>query len=155
MLAEESNDREYSTKEGVVKDPLYEEIVKHGDEAYEPPKEPEESSEPEITADPATKSPPELRPSTLATRDAKGLYEEQENEGDIPVTGGAVSDDTDIDASKQLSSLVAASHRQSSNVASKKQSAEKASELHEKITGDPLEISETGEVLTGTRISSG
>lgn len=71
------------------------------------------------------------------------------------MTGGAVSDDTDIDASKQLSSLVAASHRQSSNVASKKQSAEKASELHEKITGDPLEINETGEVLTGTRISSG
>ncbi|CAG8705636.1 17169_t:CDS:2, partial [Racocetra fulgida] len=140
MLVEGSplNDREYSTDEGVVKDPLYEEVVEHGNEEYIPPKEPEEPEE--VTADPATKSTPELRSSTYAVREAKGLYEENENEFEKgpSLTEGDVPDNADIDSS----SLVAASHRQSSSVESKKQSAEKASKLHEEITGDPLEIGE-------------
>ncbi|CAG8598514.1 25980_t:CDS:2 [Dentiscutata erythropus] len=81
MLVEEStplNDREYSTDEGVVKDPLYKEIVEHGDEEYKPTKEPEEPEE--------------------------GLYEEKEDEfkGGPSLTEGDVSDDADIDSSRQL-----------------------------------------------------
>ncbi|CAG8544825.1 2777_t:CDS:2 [Racocetra persica] len=146
MLVEGSplNDREYSTDEGVVKDPLYEEVVEHGNEEYKPPPKEPSDEEPEVTVDPATKSPPGLRPSTHAVREAKGLYEENENEFENgpSLTEGDVPDNADIDSSRQLSSLVAASHRQSSGVESKRQSAEKASKLHEEITGNPLEIGE-------------
>ncbi|CAG8582807.1 542_t:CDS:2 [Acaulospora morrowiae] len=144
------SDREYSTKEGAVNDELYEQVVVHGDEEYDPSKDESVSGD----TIPSRSTPPSLRPSTIKTRDAEGIYEEDEDsfEKGPSLTEG---DNDEVDTSRKLTSLVSASHRTGRTSEAKRQSAEKASALHEQITGSPLEINEEGEVVTGPRISSG
>ncbi|CAG8679850.1 16705_t:CDS:2, partial [Acaulospora colombiana] len=125
------SDREYSTEEGVVKDELYEELVKHGDEEYDPSKD--ESAPEEPIPDRAT--PPDLRPSTIEKGETGGLYEEDESfESGPTLTEG---DEDNVDPSRKLYVCCAGRTPEA-----KRESAEKASALHEKITGSPLEIDE-------------
>ncbi|GBC06786.1 hypothetical protein RclHR1_07040009 [Rhizophagus clarus] len=147
----------YQEEEGIVKDEFYVQNEERGGDEYDPQKDMEEEAETEDndvdvveedTADleqNATIEPKRFRDSTYNITQKEGYYDENENETDV---GGEVSEQSgrDRDASRQLSSLIAASHRKNRAPEKKRQSALKASELHEQITGHPLEISEDGEV---------
>ncbi|CAG8650661.1 11156_t:CDS:2 [Funneliformis caledonium] len=134
------NDQDYSTKEGAVKDEFYIQNIEHGDEDYDPRKD-YDVSEP-VDLNPNQVDPHELRESTKAIAQTEGFYDEG---GD---SGPAITDDSDT--SRKLSSLVAASHREERRPEDKQKSAMKASEMHENITGHPLEINDQGEVVTET-----
>ncbi|KAG9286920.1 hypothetical protein G9A89_000049 [Geosiphon pyriformis] len=144
-------DQDYSTEEGVVKDDLYILNEEHGHEEYDP----NQQSEEPIDLTPTRKTPPILRESTVATRENPGIFAEGEDEFEEGPSLTAKDSEKNPDSSRQLSSLVAASHRVGRSPDAKRASAEKASALHEEITGQPLEINEEGEVVTDSRISSG
>ncbi|RIA93875.1 hypothetical protein C1645_803836 [Glomus cerebriforme] len=150
-------------EEGVVKDEFYVQNVEHGGDEYDPQQDLDEEETEyedknlvnedinELNPD-KTMLPQKLRNSTYDIAQSQGYYNEgDETESDV--TGGEIQGGKD--ASKQLSSLIAASHRKGRTPEKKRESALKASELHEQITGHPLEINNEGEVLTGARISSG
>ncbi|CAG8687592.1 11090_t:CDS:2 [Ambispora leptoticha] len=148
-----SNQDKYEEGGAVVKDEDYVINQEHGSDAYDPVKlgdleEPVDSNK-------LAPMDHELRESTKITRKTPGLYAEDESGFDqegrpLPAIG-----DQEKDASRQLSSLVAASHRKGRDKTAKRASAEKASDLHEEFTGYPLEINQEGEVETDTRISQG
>lgn len=72
----------------------------------------------------------------------------QDEEGDVGEAGeDKENDERSID--RRVVSLVSGSHRKGRSADEKRSSAEKASELYEKMTGHPLEINESGEVVTG------
>nr|CAG8571377.1 13745_t:CDS:10 [Entrophospora candida] len=101
-------------------------------------------------------SPPTLRPTTYAVGQTEGYYSEDKNElGGGPELIAEANDRDDKDESRQLTSLVAASHRKDRPPEAKRESAIKASSLYQNLTGQPLEINEGGEVVTDTRISAG
>ncbi|CAB4392144.1 hypothetical protein RhiirA5_350245 [Rhizophagus irregularis] len=144
----------YPEEEGIVKDEFYVQNEEHGGDEYDPRQDMEEEETEDnvdvVEEDPAdldqnaTIEPKRFRDSTYNIAQKKGFYYENETD----VTGGEVSEQSvrDKDASRQLSSLVAASHRKNRAPEQKRQSALKASELHEKVTGHPLKINEEGEV---------
>ncbi|RGB29411.1 hypothetical protein C1646_713637 [Rhizophagus diaphanus] len=144
----------YPEEEGIVKDEFYVQNEEHGGDEYDPRQDMEEEEETEDTTDVVEEDPADLdqnatiepkrfRDSTYNIAQKKGFYDENENEADV--TGGDVSEQS-VNKDRQLSSLVAASHRKNRAPEQKRQSALKASELHEKVTGHPLKINEEGEV---------
>ncbi|CAJ0747843.1 11876_t:CDS:10 [Entrophospora sp. SA101] len=174
------NNNDYSTDEGVVKDELYERVVEHGDEEYDPKQDivEQDIEEPEVEGQDVEEqeveeqdveedeemdlnpdknlSPPTLRPTTYAVGQTEGYYSEDTNElGGGPELIAEANDRDDKDESRQLTSLVAASHRKDRPPEAKRESAIKASSLYQNLTGQPLEINEGGEVVTDTRISAG
>ncbi|CAG8564461.1 7252_t:CDS:2 [Ambispora gerdemannii] len=141
-------------EEGVVKDENYIINEEHGSDEYDPVK----LGDLEKPVDPNEIQPLDhnLRESTKIVRETPGLFAEDESGFDQEGRPLPVADDEkEKDTSRQLSSLVAASHRVGRDEASKRASAEKASELHEKVTGQPLEINAKGEVETDTPVSQG
>jgi len=147
----------YPEEEGIVEDEFYVRNEEHGGDEYDPRQDMEEEETEDnfdvVEEDPAdldqnaTIEPKRFRDSTYNIAQKKGFYDE--NEAGVTGTGGEISEQSvvrDKDASRQLSSLVAASHRKNRAPEQKRQSALKASEFHEKVTGHPLKINEEGEV---------
>jgi hypothetical protein len=64
---------------------------------------------------------------------------------------GSKSDQDKKDIKRRLSALVAASHRKNRTSEKKRESAEKASVLHQEVTGFPLEINDDGEVIVSSQ----
>ncbi|CAI2189079.1 637_t:CDS:2 [Funneliformis geosporum] len=140
FLEVSSSNQDYSTEEGAVKDEFYIKNIEHGDEEYDPRPD-YDVSEP-VDMNPNQLPPHKLRDSTEAISQTEGFYNEGED------TGPSIEGESDT--SRKLSSLVAASHREERRPEDKQKSAMKASELHENITGHPLEINDQGEVVTET-----
>ncbi|TPX36183.1 hypothetical protein SmJEL517_g01637 [Synchytrium microbalum] len=87
---------------------------------------------------------PDFRESTLRAMQTPGMYAEDEKYDGDAVLGA----DDEREDQRRVQSYVAASHRHNLSRESKMKSAERASKLHEKITGYPLEINpNTGEVI--------
>ncbi|KAJ3279632.1 hypothetical protein HK104_001278 [Borealophlyctis nickersoniae] len=131
----------------VVKDEDFERLVEHGDDPYDPAQEGPDSVR--EASFPTRKDPYPLRDSTLATRDA-GIYAEDESGLNKPLEELAEPEgdiDTGVDTEKRFQGYMAQSHRRGRSPEGKRKSAEKASELYEKMTGHPLEINEQGEVV--------
>ncbi|TPX40161.1 hypothetical protein SeLEV6574_g06755 [Synchytrium endobioticum] len=102
---------------------------------------------------PTRADPPSLRASTL--NQPRGVYTEDESlmsaDRELLLRGEAGQAVDEREDQRRVTTYVAASHRRNLSVQSKLESAERASALHEKITGYPLEINAaTGEVVTET-----
>lgn len=131
---------DYGNDPEIVDDPLYRRDVEHGLDEFKP-------SDPEAAKPLPNAMQHELRESSHT---APGTFTEDESLMDV--SGGRPSDemDLDVDVDRKVASLVAASHREGRNPDEKMESAKKASDLHQKITGEPLTIDQkTGEVVSG------
>jgi len=152
----------------VVKDEDYVRNEEHGDEAYVPDEEEEQPGQQEVEQeeekqDQSNKSADvryDFRDSTRHQMEdeKKGIhpYEEKDtdaNKDNPSVTGDPTStmpfQSSDQSLDRKIVSLVSASHRKGRTPEERRQSAEKASQLYEQMTGSPLEINDDGAIVTG------
>ncbi|KAL1928444.1 hypothetical protein VTP01DRAFT_2800 [Rhizomucor pusillus] len=87
-----------------------------------------------------------FRDTTQQKAGQQGLYNEDRLYGEGEPAKPRAYDDRDIE--NRVRSEVAASHRQDRSKESRQASAKRASDMYQKVVGEPLEVDEQGRVVT-------